>query len=373
MPVVPNTYEESRQRFRDNLAVIRRSWPSARRDHHALDGMEDLTIDWIMADARKRKEKLLVISTGLHGIEGFIGSAVLQLFLDEFLHRLDPDTTGILFLHSLNPWGMKHWKRINPNNVDLNRNFVTDSFQALSNENPDYPDLLSFLSPGKPLGNLLVEKTAFIYRLLRAALRLGIRRVREAALMGQYFYPLGIYFGGQALQEETRRVMDLYRDAFQGYSRIIHLDLHSGYGPRYQMTVVTSPRDALSAAELQHIYQLDRVAGANPDEFYSMHGDMNDWEYELVKNEYPKASIFAANFEFGTYGSSILAGARSLRITILKNQKDQFGASKTTGEWIDGEYRELYLPQEPGWYDKAWQDARRAFRGILTAEEVIKE
>ncbi|MGB8251988.1 MAG: M14 family metallopeptidase [Anaerolineaceae bacterium] len=373
MPAIPATYVESRRCFRKYLAVVRRSWPSASLDHYALAGFEDLTSDWILADAQKRREKLLVISTGLHGIEGFIGSAVLKLFLDEFLGRLDPDTTGILFLHSLNPWGMKYWKRNNPNNVDLNRNFITGSFQTLSKVNPDYPDLLSFLCPGMPLSKLLVEKSAFIFKLVLAALRVGIRRVREAALMGQYCYPSGIYYGGQAVQNETHRVMDLYRDAFRDYSRIIHLDLHSGYGPRYQMTVVTSPHDSLSAVELKHKYQLDRVAGANPDEFYSIHGDMNDWEYELVNKEYPKASIFAANFEFGTYGSSILAGARSLHITILKNRKEQFGASKSAGEWVDREYRELYLPLESDWYDKVWQDARSAFMGILIAEGAIKK
>ncbi len=166
--------------------------------------------------------------------------------------------------------------------------------------------------------------------------------------------------------------MQLYLDSFMGYKRIIHLDMHSGYGPRDQMTVVTSPLDNRSALEIKQQYQLARVAGANPEEFYSMHGDMNDWEYELVRTKMPGSSIFAANFEFGTYGEAFLSEARSLRITILKNQKNIYGGSAATGDWIDREYRELYLPADPAWFEKARQDASQAFKGIFQSEGIMK-
>ncbi len=329
-------------------------------------------MDWILVHARKKREKLLVITTGLHGIEGYIGSAVMQLCIDEFIPRIDPDRTGILLIHSLNPWGMDQWKRINPNNVDLNRNFIDGPFQSPSLVNADYPHLIPFLCPNRPLGGLFEVKLRFVFGLLITIIRLGATRLREAALMGQYEYPSGIYFGGRTIQPETRTLMKLYEDSFKGYERIVHLDLHSGYGPRDQMTVVTSPHEGRDAEAIKHEYHLGRVAGANPDEFYSMHGDMNDWEYELVRKKFPRTSIFAANFEFGTFGNSFLAEARSLRITILKNQKDRLGSTDMSGSWVDREYRELYLPQEPAWYDKVWQDARQGFHGILSAEGIVK-
>jgi predicted deacylase len=372
MPAFPSTYRESRQCFRDDLEIIRHFWSSVKLKNHAINGSGELTIDWILADARRRKEKLLVITTGLHGIEGYIGSAVLQLCIEEFLPRIDPDTTGILLIHSLNPWGMSHWKRVNTNNVDLNRNFISGEFKSPLLENPDYPRLIPFLCPKLPLGLLSVEKVRFVVGLLMTVIRLGTGRLREAALMGQYDYPSGIYFGGQSLQEETQTIMKLYQDTFKGYHHIVHLDLHSGYGPRDQMTVVTSPRDERDAQAIKRDYHLDRVAGANPDEFYSMNGDMNDWEYELVREKFPRARIFAANFEFGTYGNSFLAEARSLRITILKNQGDQYGGFPATKAWVDREYRKLYLPEEMTWFKKAEFDARHAFEGILTAEGITK-
>ena len=54
-----------------------------------------------------------------------------------------------------------------------------------------------------------------------------------------------------------------------------------------------------------------------------MQGDMIDWEYLLVEREFAGIEFFAAGCEFGTFGDLILQAARSLRITILKNQLNQ--------------------------------------------------
>jgi hypothetical protein len=255
--------------------------------------------------------------------------------------------------------------------VDLNRNFVPGDFAALAKTNPDYPKLASFLSPQKELGNLALEKLSFFSQTLQKLVSFGPRRVREAALMGQYIMPQGIYFGGREIQPETRFMMNLYRSAFSGYKQIVHLDMHTGYGPRTQMTLVNSPHEKMSAAETTAKYGTPRVAAANPDEFYTMQGDMIDWEYKLVQEEFPGSHIFAATCEFGTFGDSTLAGARSLRITILKNQVNQFGADDSSAAWVEQEYRELYRPAEPAWFTKAQSDARQTFEGILGTEGYI--
>jgi hypothetical protein len=366
--LIPASYEQSRSRFRARLDSIHNLWPVSRLTSHALPYEANLTMDWISADALAFKENLFIMSTGQHGIEGYVGSAMLEIFLDEYLPRLNPQTTGILLVHAINPWGMKYWKRTNPNNVDLNRNFITDDFGSLAKTNPDYPKLAAYLSPQKALGNLALENLLFFDQTMHQLVLFGPRRVREAALMGQYILPKGIYFGGQEIQPETRALMGLYRSAFAGYKKIIHLDMHTGYGPRAQMTLVNSPHERMSAAETTAKYGTPRVAAANPDEFYTMHGDMIDWEYELVKKEFPQTHYFGATCEFGTFGESILAGARSLRITIFKNQANQFGIKTTSAAWVEQEYRELYCPAGPAWFEKAQSDARQTLDGVLGAE-----
>lgn len=365
MPTIPDSYEHSRERFRSRLEMLLPLWPAARLTSISLPEEPGLTTDVLSADALAARDRLIVLSTGLHGIEGYLGSAALELFFEEFLHRLDPQTTGLLLIHAINPWGMKHWQRNNPENVDLNRNFIEDDFSSLLRFNTDYPALSPFLNPQRPLGNLGTEKIRFAAQTVQKLLTFGPRRIREASLMGQYYQPEGIYFGGAALQSETKAMMKLYRSAFAGYRQIIHLDMHTGYGPRDQMTLVTSPHEKMTAAEITARYGAPRVAAANPDEFYTMKGDMTDWEYKLVEKEFPGAKFFGAACEFGTFGESILAGARSLRITIFRNQVNQHGASAKTAAWVENEYRELYLPAESAWFEKAMSDARQTLNSVF--------
>ena len=369
MPSIPDSYEQSRARFRAHLDLIRTRWPDSRLTSQPLPYNDDLTIDILSAEPTVRREKLFVLTTAEHGLEGYLGSAVMELFIEEVLPRLDPQTIGLFLVHTINPWGMKHWKRNNPQNVDLNRNFSDGAFTTLAATNPDYPKLAPYLSPPKALGHLTLEKLLFFDQTLHQMVLFGPKRIREAALMGHYTHPQGIYFGGQELQPETRLMMDLYRQVFSGYAKIVHLDQHTGYGPRMQMTLVTSPREKMSAAETTVKYGTPLVAAANPEEFYTMNGDMIDWEYDLVKREFPSAHFFGAACEFGTFGESLLAGARSLQITVFKNRANQFGGQPATLKWVENEYRELYLPSEPAWFEKALADARQTFAGVLGAEK----
>lgn len=374
MITIPESYEQARERFRSRLPALQAAWPRARLEVHTLpasDGDRDLSIDSIRADGLAGNERLLVFTTGEHGIEGYLGSAMLELFLEEYLPRLNPQTTGILLVHAINPWGMKHWQRNNAASVDLNRNFIGAEFAALEDYNPGYSRLASFLSPAKRLGPRRLESLLFMDQTIHALVRFGARGLREAALNGQYRRPKGIYYGGQGLQVETGIVMGLYADAFNRYEQIVHLDIHTGYGPRNQMTLVTSPHERMNAVEITKRYGVPRVAACNPDEFYNIQGDMIDWEYSWMAQNHPSARFFAATCEFGTYGDSTLAALRSLRTTVFKNQVNHFGASPADQAWVDAEYRELYLPSEPEWFAKAQTDARQTFEGVLKAEGFV--
>jgi murein tripeptide amidase MpaA len=153
LSLFPETYEESRERFRQNLTVIQQHWPDAELDYHRLPGDEDLSIDWIHSAALDTNEKVLIFTTAEHGVEGYVGSAMQQRFLANYLSRLDPRTTGLLLIHAINPWGMKHHRRVNANNVDLNRTFLWN--QAFDPTfNPEYDSLNEFLNPDKTIESL---------------------------------------------------------------------------------------------------------------------------------------------------------------------------------------------------------------------------
>ena len=367
MTTIPPTYESSRDRFRASLASFLDLWPAARLTSLPLADDPTLTIDIISAEATQSPQKRLILTTGLHGIEGYVGAAILQLFTEEFLPRLDPATTGITVVHPINPYGMKHRQRVNKNNVDLNRNFETD-LEKLKNLNPHYESLAALINPARPLKHPLYEKLAFLWNVAKA-LPKGASHIREAALMGQYRVEAGIYFGGFEPQEETRVLQDLFRQHLSGYTQAVVLDIHTGYGPRWQMTLVNPPSAKEAASETAVRYKVPRVAGTNPEEFYTIHGDMTDFILHLFKSSSPERKGYVGAFEFGTYGDSLWQGIHSLRTTALENCLRHFSGSDAAREWMRREYDELFVPSEPKWWDKAQSDARRYFDGILSAEE----
>ncbi|CAG1009038.1 hypothetical protein ANAEL_03751 [Anaerolineales bacterium] len=367
---IPATYESSREQFRASLDSISKRWAGCRSISHSLANSSDLTIDVISADATREKQKLLILTTGLHGIEGYVAAAVLQLFIEEFLPRLDPETTGLLLVHPINPYGMKHHTRVNQNSVDLNRNFE-DNLSALKALNPHYESLAPLLNPARPLKSPLYEKLAFLWNVVKA-LPKGASHIREAALMGQYRVHNGMYFGGFKAQEETKFVQQVVFDAIKDYAEIVLVDIHTGYGPRWQMTVCNPPSEKMTAKETGAKYGLPLVVGVNPEEFYTIHGDMVEYFRKSILEKHPEKKMYAAAFEFGTYGDSLLEAMHSLRTTVFENTLRWFDGSDSMREWMKNEYDELFLPSDPKWRQKSQADACQAFKGILNAEGYFK-
>ncbi len=366
----PDSYPTSRERFRLSLGLLSSNWPSARLESHPLSADPSLSIDWIWAEPRK-KENLVILSTGEHGIEGYVGAAMQRLFIQEFAPRLNPEHTGLLLVHAINPWGMEHRRKVNENSVDLNRNFIFDgNFDPALN--PDYKTLAFLLTPRRPVRPLPLENLSFWGRVLRALLMLGIGRVSTATLLGQYHTPDGFFYGGVRYEESTLVLMDLYRRALEEYEQVIQMDMHTGYGPRYQMIVIVPPVEALSSAEFSRRFNYPLVQKIDANEFYAISGDMGEYFYRLREARFPTKRLFACGFEFGTFGESLPARIRSLRAMVLENQLHWHGAvSRTAEQAVRHEFDELYFPAEPRWRQKALADGRQAFEGILRAYQLV--
>jgi hypothetical protein len=135
------------------------------------------------------------------------------------------------------------------------------------------------------------------------------------------------------------------------------------------MSVVNSCLEPRCSEELARRFACPRVVKADPSEFYSMRGDMIDYVYALVRDEFADKQLCAASFEFGTLGDSTLEALRSLRTMVLENRLHWYGdGSERVRERVARGFQELFAPQEARWRAKAVADARQAFEGILRAE-----
>jgi hypothetical protein len=139
------------------------------------------------------------------------------------------------------------------------------------------------------------------------------------------------------------------------------------------MNLTPSQYEPLSSREISAKFNYPLALKVAPGEFYAMSGDMTDYYYKIRNAEFPGRTFFACAFEFGTFGDALLEQIRSLRAMVFENQLHWHGAvnARAAGA-IRREFRELYFPSETTWREKALQDGRLAFNGILHAYGLYK-
>jgi len=366
-------YEESRERFKNSLNEVKAYNNTAALSMKWVgDSNDDLSIDMIKTDALVEKENLLIITTGLHGIEGYMGAAILQLFMKEYLQLINHQNTGLLLVHALNPWGMKHKRRVNENNVDLNRNFITKWADLDKGLNKQYQQAANFFNQKKQLTSLFKADFLFSINLINHLFKLNTKGLSNAVLLGQYQYPNGIYYGGTSYEQSTEYIFSAFNKYFSIYNNIIVIDIHTGYGPSNQMSIVNSSLEKGNSKDFSKQFTYPLVSKTDSEEFYAINGDMIDYIYTLQKDEFSQKNIYATAFEFGTLGESVLARLSSLKKMIKENQLYWHGArSEEIENRIKQDFLDLFYPSDEKWRAKAISDAKQALNGILKAKGFI--
>ena len=337
---------------------------------HAVDEADGLYIDSFYLPAEQTQTNLVVLTTGVHGIEGYIGSAMLDVFFGEVYPQLDRADTGILVVANVNPYGMKYMRRYNENNVDLNRNFILhwDTFDLATNR--DYPKVDTFLGPTGAIGNALWHEAGFYQSLGKTAITDGAGTISDALLGGQYEYPQGVYYGGNGDEASTAYLKDIFTQCLNGsYANIIHMDIHSGYGPRYNMVIFNSVYETMSEAESQEAFGYDHIIAYDSEAFYATTGDTTDYFYRLADSMDTDKDLFSTCFEFGTIGDEFFDTILSLKYTVDENRNHWYPTTNaTSAEIIRQNYLELFYPTEKAWREKTVEDFTTAALGVLAAK-----
>ena len=289
---------------------------------------EPLTIDvgWFGAPDAQR---LLLHSSGLHGIEGFAGSAI-QL---QFLRKLPeiPQDGAIVLVHVLNPYGMAWLRRVNENNVDLNRNFVLDGKYEGSTEH--YKNLNSFLNPTSPPSNDL-----FTIRAAWLVLRYGMSSLKLAVAGGQYDFPTGLFFGGTRLEEGPSMYKAFLEEGLRTARTVLAIDVHTGLGPYAVDTLLVEPRDY---ATIRQAFG-DRVTAQQQGPAYTLRGGIHPFIHKVCAH----ATVACIGQEFGTFSP-----VKVLHALRQENQWHHYGG-RITNHISKTQLMEMFCPS-----DSAWREA----------------
>ncbi len=319
-------YFTARRRFREMAASAHGRLETIPLDAKGPNG-EELGIDiaWFGAANPRR---VLLHSSGLHGVEGFAGSAIqLQLLNDP---PTLPDDAALIIAHVLNPYGMAWLRRFNENNVDLNRNFVAD--QAYAGAPPTYADLDSFLNPqSPPASDLFTLQAGWLI------LRHGMPALKQAVVGGQYEYPKGLFFGGKRLEPGPEQYRAFLAHRLASTERIIAIDVHTGLGKYGEDTLLVEEEnyDALRGMFGE------RVAPSTPDKSvaYRIRGALDT----MIPRAMPKAKVFMVTQEFGTYSPT-----KVLHALREENRWHHYGAG-TLDHSTKQVLKETFYPQDEHW------------------------
>ena len=218
------SYARARAQFLEAAATASLPIQSHRHPLLGRDG-EDLAMD-VVLDGDANADRLLIVSSGCHGVEGYCGSGVQVFALHDADWRAKARDQGVavLYVHALNPYGFSHIRRVTNENVDLNRNFC-DYAQPLP-VNLGYRELQPLLLPEVWPPNAENQQAVGQFIATR-----GERALQSAISAGQYEFPDGMFFGGQSPTWSNQTLRQVLREHGRQASKIAWIDLHTGLGP----------------------------------------------------------------------------------------------------------------------------------------------
>jgi hypothetical protein len=346
-------YASARERFR--AAARARGWAC---EAYAVAGTgpngEPLTVDVASSPTHDPADDAVVVSSGLHGVEGFFGSAV-QIAALESQNDLLAGARGV-FVHALNPYGFAWSRRCDADNVDLNRAFRWPGMPA-PDDDRDYARLDALLNPhGPPSVDL------FPLRIRLTALTHGRAALSRTIASGQRSFPKGLFYASTTTTA-TQRLLETHLKAWLGGARtVVHLDLHTGLGRASEHVLIVDYALAEPARSwLMRVFGAGAVRESLRDPHaYTAVGSLGQW---CVASQVAPDYRFAFA-EFGTYDNvSVLAGLRAENQAVHWAAPDDSRTSLARAR-----LRELFCPASSQWRTDAVASGltliERAARGL---------
>ncbi len=353
-----DSYIESREAFRLQAGMLQTKFDSvqlfSRNVPSKIDN--DLTIDFCYVPAQKETEKLLIITSGTHGVEGYVGSAVQKMFMSEILTTEMLNEVGVLLVHSVNPFGFKYSRRVTENNVDFNRNCDTEQ-SLFSSENSGYNDLIGMLNPEGKVNSGSLKNKFFMLIANNEFVKESMASLRQAVLQGQYEHKKGLYFGGTGFEPQLTILGEVFKEYATEYETVFNIDLHTGYGNRGESHLFPNPIDDIKVkTALENVFEGYKIDWGDSDDFYTINGSFTDYIGKLLADKFYLPMVL----EYGTLNSQTTVGSiKSIHNMVLENQGVQHGykSAKDSLKIIDS-FIEMYNPSSEKWRTKIMIDSK---------------
>jgi len=380
-------YATARERY---LAAVRRL--GYRLETHPFKGQgpngELLAMDLAVC-GNPEADRVVIISSGLHGVEGFFGSAVQLAWLQTRGPDWSPPAgAAVVLVHAMNPFGFAWVRRWNENNVDLNRNFLDD--RSFITDDPNFQEsraayqrLASFLNPQSPPSRWEPYTIKMIHRILcegygararlpkgerpsffalRTIFRLGLFELQKTLPVGQYEAPSGLFYGGAGDKETTRVLRDRLPAWVKDADLVLHLDYHTGLGGYADYRLLTEDEKGSEQQRWQATHfgegVIEELGG---DMAYPARGGL----LRYFRDHLAGKKYHGLTAEFGTYSPLRVLGAlRAENRAHFFDKRDSHSY-----RWAKQQLLEAFCPADRGWrravVAKGWALIEQAFKACL--------
>ena len=247
-----------------------------------------------------------------------------------------------MHVHALNPFGMAWVRRVNEDNVDLNRNFVDWSQPPPANA--DYGRIADLLVPAEWTDAELTRTTT---ELLGYADDWGFARLQAVISGGQYAHPTGVFYGGTGPVWSHRWLREFCAASLTGAERVIIIDLHTGLGPWGVGELIASApkgephydRAAQRWGSITSMLDGDSVSAVLAGDWLMVAGDLA-----------PHAEVTPITIEYGTVDP--ITVLQSLRADAwLHSRGDPRGSN---APMVRAQVRAAFADDDPAWIAACW-------------------
>ncbi len=352
-----DNYAQARQNFLNACAMAETvvdSYP------HPLSGPEGEALYTDVARfGPDNASSLLVMVSGVHGVEGFSGSATQVGWIAQRRYESLPADTAVLLIHLINPWGVAHLRRYTEDNVDLCRNFL-DFDQPLLINKP-YSSIHHELVLGETLGDTGQNAGPYLGAKVHEH---GLEYVIDLFMAGQHQYPNGFGYGGQQPAWSNTVLREILVGHNTNARSVCVIEYHTGLGPwGYGQLITMHMGDELERIRRSFgPWVFNPTADKNPGEegYRVVHGHT----IEAYRESFPQAKMNAVTLEFGTYPSD-----ETLALLVQEHLLVQ-QASEVPEELmaeIKSQLLEYHHPRDWEWHCAFWTRSLQVIRQAFNA------
>ena len=348
-------YSQARERFRTAAEAAGATLTAYPHPTQMGPQGEPLAVD--VARLGPDKPRAVIITTSAtHGVEGFAGSGCQVGWLrSDLLRDARPEDVTVVCVHAINPYGFAWLRRVNEDNVDLNRN--QRDHTTPPPPNAAYAEVHDWLVPADWDGPARQAADLAIHGFVQDR---GLRTFQAAVSEGQYEFANGIFYGGTSYTWSAQMWRRLAVEHIGSASAAVYVDLHTGLGP-YGDCELINPQPFQSPGHHRAIeWWGDSVKNVAAGESTSarVQGTMDQVFDPLLH----RVELTAITLEYGV---------KSIEDTLHAVRADNWlhlhGDLKSDlGGQIKGQIRDTFYGDEPEWKRRIYETAERALEAAFT-------